>query len=167
MEKKSKTLAFIDASNIIYGTRDESWSVNFINLYKYLKERYNCSDIFYFGGLDKNNLKQVDFYNLLKNFGYILILRSIKIFINKNGIIKKKANCDVDICFYSMCSLKEFDRVIFFSGDGDFDVLLKYFIEINKEVIVFANSKRTAKEIKMIEKLKFNDLNSIKNIIRR
>jgi len=83
MEKEFKTLAFIDASNIIYGTRDENWSVNFISLYKYLKERYNCSDIFYFGGLDKNNLEQIHFYNLLNNFGYILILRNIKVFINK------------------------------------------------------------------------------------
>jgi len=66
-----------------------------------------------------------------------------------------------------MCNLSKFNRVIFFSGDGDFDILLKYFIEINKEVVVFSNPKRTAKEIKMIKELKFNDLNSIKNIIKR
>ena len=34
-----KTFAFIDASNIIYGTRDEDWKVDFKKLFKYLKER--------------------------------------------------------------------------------------------------------------------------------
>jgi hypothetical protein len=29
------TYAFIDASNIIYGTRDEGWKVDFKKLYKY------------------------------------------------------------------------------------------------------------------------------------
>jgi len=34
------TYSFIDASNIIYGTRDEGWKVDFRKLFKYLKERY-------------------------------------------------------------------------------------------------------------------------------
>lgn len=33
-----RTYAFIDASNIIYGTRDEGWKVDFKKLFKYLKE---------------------------------------------------------------------------------------------------------------------------------
>ena len=66
-----------------------------------------------------------------------------------------------------MYNLNNFNRIIFFSGDGDFDVLLKYLIEINKKVIVFSNPKRTAKEIRAIKKLEFNDLNSIKNIIKK
>lgn len=38
--KVIKTYAFIDASNIIYGTRYEGWKVDFKKLFKYLKERY-------------------------------------------------------------------------------------------------------------------------------
>lgn len=35
----SKTYAFVDASNIIYGTRDEGWKVDFKKLIKYLEVR--------------------------------------------------------------------------------------------------------------------------------
>ena len=60
--KKIKTYAFIDASNIIYGTRDDGWKVDFKKLHKYLAERYQCEVIYYFGGLEKDNVKQAAFY---------------------------------------------------------------------------------------------------------
>ena len=37
-QKTPKTYVFIDASNIIYGTRNEGWKVDFKKLFKYLKE---------------------------------------------------------------------------------------------------------------------------------
>jgi len=40
-----KTYAFIDASNIIYGTRDEGWKVDFKKLFVYLKERHTSKDL--------------------------------------------------------------------------------------------------------------------------
>ena len=57
MRKRIRTHAFIDASNIIYGTRDEGWKVDFEKLFKYLSERYKCRKIFYFGGEEKKNVK--------------------------------------------------------------------------------------------------------------
>lgn len=52
-----RTIALIDAANIIYGTRDDGWKVDFAKLYKYLKERYKCQKIFYFAGLESSNDK--------------------------------------------------------------------------------------------------------------
>lgn len=161
-----KTISFIDSSNIIYGTKSDGWIVDFEKLFKYLKERYNSENVFYFGGLDEKNEKQVVFYNKLIRIGYVVITRKVKIFINENSF-KMKSNCDVDIAFYIMKNINNFDRIIFLSGDGDFDILLKYLIDINKKVIIFANPKRTAKELKTIKDLQFNSLNSIKEIIKK
>src|SRR4030042_6506428 len=144
-KKKINTYAFVDASNIIYGTRDEGWKVDFKRLYKYLKERYQCREIYYFGGVEKNNKKQGAFYRRLKLFGYELVLKPVKLYRQLGGGIIRKANCDVDLTFYAMRDKDKFDRGIFLSGDGDFEILLDYFINIKKEVIVIANAKRTAR----------------------
>lgn len=118
------TYAFIDASNIIYGTRDEGWKVDFKKLFKYLKERFECKQIYYFAGKDEKNLKQQHFYKLLDKFGYTLILKPVKIYRQDGGSLVRKANCDVDLTFYAMRDIAKFNRIIFLSGDGDFEILL-------------------------------------------
>lgn len=160
-----KTFAYIDASNIIYGTRDEGWKVDFKKLFKYLKERYKSRKIYYFAGEDKKNLKQLKFYKKLEKFGYELILKKVKLYKQENDHIIRKANCDVDLTFYAMRDLDKFERIIFLSGDGDFEILLKHLVKINKEVIVFANSRRTAREIKILKGIQFNDLRGLKGTI--
>ena len=130
-----KTIAFIDASNIIYGTRDEGWKVDFKKLYKYLCERYE------------------------------LVLKPVKIFTRADGSSVRKANCDVDLTFYTMCDKDLFSRAIFMTGDGDFEILLKYLIEIKKEVVVIANGKRTAREIKQLIGERFASLGSLKQLL--
>ncbi len=48
-----RTFIFIDASNLFYGGRKSlGWSVDFEKLHKYLKERFQSSQIYYFGGVE-------------------------------------------------------------------------------------------------------------------
>src|SRR3990167_3792550 len=159
------TYAFIDASNIIYGTRDEGWKVDFKKLYKYLTERYECKKIYYFGGQEKSDEKQTSFYKKLTGFGFELILKPVKMFKQPGGKQVRKANCDVDLTFYAMRDRDLFNRVIFLSGDGDFEILLKYFLEQYKEVIVIANARRTAREIKSLVEGNFTNLNLLKDLL--
>jgi len=160
-----KTYSFIDAANIIYGTRDEGWKVDFKKLFKYLTERYKCRKVYYFAGLDEKNPKQQKFYRLLSKIGYDLKLKPVKLFKDLDGKITIKANCDVDLTFYAMRDLEKFERIILLSGDGDFEILMKHFLKLNKQVIVFANARRTAREIKSLRGIQFNDLGSFKQTI--
>jgi uncharacterized LabA/DUF88 family protein len=162
-----KTYAFIDASNIIYGTRDEGWKVDFKKLFKYLKERYKCKKIYYFGGIEKKNSKQKSFYSYLNKWGFELVLKEVKIFKQENGKSIHKANCDVDLTFHAMKDKELFDRAIFLTGDGDFEILFEYLIKMKKELIVIANAKRTAKEIKKLKGVQFNDLSVLKGTLQK
>jgi len=48
-----RTNAYIDASNLFYGGRKSlGWSIDYEKLYKYLKEKYGVSLIFFFGGVE-------------------------------------------------------------------------------------------------------------------
>lgn len=159
-----KTYAFIDASNIIYGTRNEGWKVDFKKLHKYLKERHKCAKIYYFAGKFKNSPKQAAFYTKLEEIGYQMIVKNVKIYFSGNKRVRK-ANCDVDLTFYAMRDIDKYDRVIFLSGDGDFEILLKHFVKKKKEILIYANSKRTAREIKKLKGVHFNDLYTLKNAL--
>src|SRR3989344_8363944 len=53
-----KTFAFIDASNLFYGgEKSLGWKIDYRKLSGYLKEKYNVSQIFYFGGVEIHNFK--------------------------------------------------------------------------------------------------------------
>lgn len=166
-ERQIKTYAFIDASNIIYGTRDEGWKVDFKKLYKYLKERYKCKKVYYFAGTEKKNIKQHRFYRILKRFGYELVLKLVKIYPQPGGGTIRKANCDVDLTFYAMRDIDLFQRIIFFSGDGDFEILLNHLNKLKKKIVIFANAKRTAREIKKLKRVQFNDLGVLRKTIEK
>ena len=159
------TFAFIDASNIIYGTRDEGWKVDFKKLYKYLKERYECKTIYYFGGKDEQNEKQFKFYREIEKMGFELVLKPVKIFRQSGGKPIRKANCDVDLTFYAMRDKDKFSRIIMLSGDGDFEILLRYFMDNGKSLVIIANGSRTAKEIKQLVRGNFTDLKSLRSVL--
>lgn len=47
------THAFIDASNLFYGgNKSLGWSIDYQKLYKYLQEKYQVSEVFFFGGVE-------------------------------------------------------------------------------------------------------------------
>lgn len=150
---------------ISYGIRDEGWKVDFKKLFKYLKERYKCQKMYYFAGLDKYNKKQQAFYKRLEKFGFELVLKAVKLYRQRYGKTIRKANCDLDLTFYAMRDKEKYKRAIFLTGDRDFEVLLKYLVKERKEVIVLANAKRTAREIKQVRGIQFNDFGSLKKTL--
>lgn len=47
------TKVYIDASNLFYGGKKSlGWSVDFQKLFTYLQERFEASDVYYFGGVE-------------------------------------------------------------------------------------------------------------------
>ena len=48
-----KTFAFIDASNLFYGgEKSLGWKIDYKKLLGYLQEKYDASNVFYFGGVE-------------------------------------------------------------------------------------------------------------------
>lgn len=51
-----RTFAFIDASNLFYGgEKSLGWKIDYKKLLAYLKNKYNASKAFYFGGVELHN----------------------------------------------------------------------------------------------------------------
>jgi hypothetical protein len=48
-----RTYAYIDASNLFYGGKKSlGWSIDYEKLRKYLEDKYQVSNIYYFGGVE-------------------------------------------------------------------------------------------------------------------
>lgn len=155
--KKLVTFAFIDATNIIYGANNSGWAVDFQKLIAYLKSRFHCTKIYYYAGVDNDNLKQLRFYEKLQEFGYLLRLVPVKKF--KDG--KKKADVDSRMTFEMMKHYPYYKRLIVFTGDGDFYWVLEY-LKTKKNVHLIAHSRSTAKELKELFAGDFTDIQDIK-----
>ncbi len=115
--------------------------------------------------LDRH-LRRVRFYKKLEEFGYELYLRPVKLYEQEDGSTKRKADCDAEMTFYLMKEKDNFERVVILSGDGDFLPILKYLKNIEKEVIVLARGKRTAKEIRQLVGGEFKDFEYLKYLLQ-
>lgn len=112
------------------------------------------------------DIQRVRFYLKLKQFGYNLFLKPVKMYEQEDGTTKRKANCDVDMAFHLMKEKDYFERIIVLSGDGDFLPVLKYLKENKKEIIILARAGRTAKEIKQFAGGNFRDFTKLETHIK-
>ncbi|MBI5123169.1 NYN domain-containing protein [Candidatus Roizmanbacteria bacterium] len=157
---KKVVYAFIDASNIIYGARSEGWFIDQKKLFIYLKNKFKISKAYFYYGKDSKDPKKIAFLNKLKTFGYILRVKEIKRFGKR-----MKANCDVDLTMDMLIKIKEYNKAIVLTGDGDFAPLFTYLISKGKQIIIISSPKRTAKEIRVFAGENHIDFGSLRYFI--
>lgn len=111
---------------------------------------------------------QNKFFTFLKNNGFTLITKPLKIIkledIERGDI--RKANFDVEIAVDVMEMIDKFETLVLFSGDSDFNYLLRNLKKKNKNVIVVSTKYHVAKEL--IESCdKYIDIKKLRSKIER
>lgn len=160
-----KNLAFVDGQNLYLGTTKcilcaktkninfeditlsdcecgKAWKIDFLKLRKYLYDKYNIDEAYYFlGFLDENNQK---IYSNLQKAGFIIIFREH----SKGMSGKKKGNVDTDIVFEIMKNLienEDLEKILLVSGDGDYKKMVQYLVDKNRFLrILFPNGKQAS-----------------------
>lgn len=162
----SKKLAiFIDAANLELSAKDRGFKVDYKKLYKWLTE-FGQIEYLGFFTVRFDNKEHDKFLTLLKKTGYKLITKQLKIIKDKNKGHLRKANFDVEIAVEVIKRLQSFDILILFSGDSDFDYLLKEAKTQGKETIVVSMKYHVSKEL--IERSnQYIDLRKIRSLIER
>ncbi|PIR40325.1 MAG: hypothetical protein COV33_00350, partial [Candidatus Zambryskibacteria bacterium CG10_big_fil_rev_8_21_14_0_10_34_34] len=162
-EKELKTFAFIDASNIYYGTKEAGWKIDFTKLKSYLVSRFSVSRIFYFGAIDESKVSDVKLQKELISLGYELMLVTLKKF--RNG--KKKADTDSKMTFEMMKIKDEYNKAVVLTGDGDFFWVLDYLKGIKEKIWLIGMADRTAKELTKLFGPSFIHLGNVRNSIEK
>ena len=158
--------AGVELNNFEYSPLDNK-PIDLKKLINYLKKKLKKERIRKAEIMSINNtIQRTKFYLKLKEFGYTLKLKPVKIFKEPDGHTVKKANCDVDMTFDLMRLYDEYSGVLILSGDGDFAVVLKYIKEMGKSLKVLARGERTAREIRQLAGADFRDFNYLRELLK-
>ncbi len=108
------------------------------------------------------------FFTFLKNNGFTLITKPLKVIkteeVEEANV--RKADFDVEIAVDTMKMIDDFDTLVLFSGDSDFDYLLKNIQRKGKNTLVISTSHHVSREL--IERShKYIDLKKLRELIER
>ena len=146
-DKNDRLLVVIDAANLEKSAQSLRMKVHYTRLKRFFENHGRLKGIrFYtaaFGTIHHQN-----FLESLKRKNYTLITKPVKEIINKNFMEKvRKANFDVEITMDVMDLMNEFDALILFSGDSDFDCLVQRVRSKSKRVFIFSTQYHVSREL--------------------
>jgi len=165
-EKSNSKIAgvYIDGANILHGSIDAGWKIDYEKLRNYLREKYKIKSLIYYNSIgyertrkgkflyDKDGQlkishKQKKFYDVLRGIGYRTVIKNLK-FIN-NDFSKPKNNMDTYLTVDILEESDSWQTLVLFSGDCDFDRLIEIIMGRQKNVVIYSFKSRLSYELKI------------------
>jgi len=163
----NRVLVFIDAANLEHSVKSLGWWLDYRKLYDFFKTHTQLVGIRHYCP-HFNDERQNKFFTVLKKSGFTLITKSLKVIteIDKAKGDIRKANFDVEITLDAIMFLETYDTLILFSGDSDFNYLVKRLRQKGKKVIVVSSRYHISKEL-IESSTKYIDLRKLRGEIER
>lgn len=141
--KKSQVYAFIDSQNLNVTVQKLGWKMDWHKLRVFLEEKFGVTKAFMFIGYVP---EFESMYVQLHDTGYAVVLKPTfdmtkpRPELSEDGDKKEKGenekpvkgNIDADLVLWAMKEIKNYDKAIIISGDGDFYTLVEYLEEEGK-----------------------------------
>ncbi len=118
---------FIDGANLFSATRALGFDIDFRRLLKVFRDQGRLVRAFYYTALpdEKEHLAIRPLIDWLDYNGYAMVTKPAKEFTDAQGRRKLKGNMDIELAIDMLEMAENLDRVILFSGDGDFRRLVE------------------------------------------
>ncbi len=190
--------AFIDVYNTINTTEQLlSFSIDWEKLYRYLKQKWKCKEIFFYSGIDFGDTDTEQEYKDLRVLGYKMRTKTTIPYKRKDKQIRircgscgtrnlktipmgyqKKSNCDVELAVDALDRVNSGSEILILTGDGDFTYLVKYLIDKRgATVYLVSNTSKTTttnkrfssrfKDLLKEDSVHFINIKDWKNIIKK
>lgn len=137
--------AFIDSQNLNVGTQKFGWKMNWAKFRKFLADKYGVTKAFMFIGYIPENESM---YMQIHEAGYAVVLKPTYDMTRPRQEADKpatengggepeekkpiKGNIDAELVLWAVKEMKNYDKAIIVSGDGDFYSLVEYLDEQGK-----------------------------------
>ena len=163
---RGKIIVVIDAANLESSVKSLKFWIDYTKLVKLFdgKSLVEIRDYCVHHGTKNQN----QFFTFLKKNGYKLVTKALKIIrapeLEKGDI--RKANFDVEITVDVLEMIRKFDTLVLFSGDSDFDYLIKHLRARGKRVIVISTRYHISKEL-IESSNKYIDIRKLRKLIER
>ena len=164
--KQRKMMVFIDAANLErsvqdmwvnpkdipdklkkHSAADLCWRVDYLKLKLFFEGLSPVEQVRFYSAAFPNDSHN-KFLTFLKKTGIKLVTKKLKEYKDHRADQPhRKANFDVELSIDAVTLLEKYDILVLFSGDCDFEYLLKFARGHNKITIVFSRKGHIAKEL--------------------
>ena len=148
LTKLGKVVVFIDAANLELSAKDLGIKVSYRKLRAFFVKRGSLVFIGYYTAAFGNR-RHRQFLKSLTARGYKVVTKPLKL-IKSQDVARgdiRKANFDVEIAMDAMSLADKFETLVLFSGDSDFDYLVKNLKKRGKKVLIFSFRGHISKEL--------------------
>ncbi len=159
---------FVDGNNMFYAQQKNGW---FFDPRKVLENFTNDPTVslvnaFWYTGL-KDAQDQRGFRDALISLGYTVRTKILKEYYDDvSGRYSQKANLDIEIVVDMFNTVDQYDRVVLFSGDGDFERAIELLRSKNTHITVVSTEGMIARELRNATD-RYIDLNDIRPKIEK
>ena len=159
---------FVDGNNMFYAQQKNGW---FFDPRKVLENftkdpTVNLVNAFWYTGL-KDAQDQRGFRDALISLGYTVRTKILKEYYDDvSGRYSQKANLDIEIVVDMFNTVDQYDRVVLFSGDGDFERAIELLRSKNTHITVVSTEGMIARELRNATD-RYIDLNDIRDNIEK
>ncbi|MBW4551414.1 MAG: NYN domain-containing protein [Aphanocapsa sp. GSE-SYN-MK-11-07L] len=159
---------FVDGNNMFYAQQKNGWFFDPKRILSHFIHEPTVSlvNAFWYTGL-KDPQDQRGFRDALISLGYTVRTKILKEYYDDNsGRLSQKANLDIEIVVDMFNTVEQYDRVILFSGDGDFERAIEMLRSKNTHITVVSTEGMIARELRNVTD-RYIDLNEIRNKIEK
>ena len=159
---------FVDGNNMFYAQQKNGW---FFDPRKVLDHFTNDPGVslvnaFWYTGL-KDPQDQRGFRDALISLGYTVRTKILKEYYdNDSGRYSQKANLDIEIVVDMFNTVNQYDRVVLFSGDGDFERAIELLRSKDTHITVVSTEGMIARELRNVTD-RYIDLNDVRDRIEK
>lgn len=155
--QKPKAKVYIDGANIFYTQKKLGWSIDWMKAKKIIEENRTIIEWRYYVALKDEDEKMRGYIRYLNNIGFTTLTKPLKkIHITGgDGTAQTsrpfiyKANFDVEMTADILLDKASIQEVVLFSGDSDFEYLIRKLKDSGINVVVFASRKTISWELKL------------------
>lgn len=172
---KQKVKVYIDGANMFYAQKKLGWNFDWSKIKDYIEAEKEVAEWKYYAALKKDDDKMQSYLKYLDTIGFDALTKPLKkIKISNDDVLFQiyqsnyifKANFDVEITTDILLDKSNLDEIIIFTGDSDFEYLIKKLKDIGRKIIIFSSRKTISWELKLAAS-DINYLEDIKDKIKR
>ena len=159
---------FVDGNNMFYAQQKNGWFFDPRRVLEYFTKDPTVVLInaFWYTGL-KDAQDQRGFRDALISLGYTVRTKILKEYYDDaSGRYSQKANLDIEIVVDMFNTVEQYDRVILFSGDGDFERAIELLRSKNTHITVVSTEGMIARELRNATD-RYIDLNDVRGYIEK
>ena len=160
---------FVDGNNMFYAQQKNGWFFDprrVLTYFQTVQPNTTLINAFWYTGL-KDPQDQRGFRDALISLGYTVRTKILKEYYDDNsGRYSQKANLDIEIVVDMFNTVEQYDKVVLFSGDGDFERAIELLRSKSTHITVVSTEGMIARELRNATD-RYIDLNDIRAKIEK